>query len=55
MHVSSSFAEIFSNSLVDSLDEIQSVQVTALWNVVCTVDANGQILCHFSALDSFDS
>lgn len=41
-------------SLVDSLDEIQGVQVRGLGDVVGAVNADCQIFCHLSVFDSFN-
>ncbi len=49
-----SLCEILSDSLVDGLDEIQGAEVAALWDVIGTVNANGQILGHLPTLNAFN-
>lgn len=45
----------FSNSFVNCFYEIQSIQVTVSWDIVCVVDANCQIFGHLPILNAFDS
>ena len=41
-------------SLVDSLDEVQSVQIGRSGNVVGTSDTDCQVFCHLTVLNSFN-
>ncbi len=49
-----SLSDFLCNFLVNCLNEIKSVKISVSWNVVCVVDTNGQIFCHFSTFNTLN-
>lgn len=49
-----SLLELFHQSLVYCLDEVQSIQIGWSWDVVSSMHANGQIFCHLAVLHAFN-